>query len=141
MFLNIAKECLHDHLILSLFAVFLFVLFFIVFREVLFFMRDNSNLQNKQTISRLLKKTKFTDRNNEYLNLTTLEYYPYVPDDRFFFHFEINGTEVEYEVPCDLYDEAGDNNQFLFINYAVTQLSKKIKVRRVHLMHFSECLE
>jgi hypothetical protein len=106
----------------------------------LFFIRDNSNLKNKQTISRLLKKTKFTDLRNEYLNLTTLEYYPYVPDDRFFFYFEINGTKVEYEVPRDLYDEAGDN-QFLFINYAVTQLSKKIKVRRVHLMHFSECLE
>ncbi|TRZ51544.1 hypothetical protein D4R99_04220 [bacterium] len=124
---------------MSLFTVLLATILFLGIKYLLYSLKDNFGLEREQAVVRLSKKTKLIV-DSHFFNLTMLEYYPHASQEFFFFHFEINGTKVEYEVPRDLYDEAGDN-QFLFINYAVTQLSKKIKVRKVQLMHFSECLE
>jgi len=141
MFSDIAKECLHNHLILSLLLILLSGLLFIGIKYLSYWIRDNLGLKKEQSICLLLKKDKWEEPQLfPYVFFSypdSIDYHPNIPEVFLFFYFEINGKKVGYEVSKELYEKATDN-QSLSVTYVTTRFSQKIKVRKVSLISSTE---
>jgi hypothetical protein len=128
MFLNIIKDCLQDPVFLSLAMLFGLLLVVEFVRCAMYHIRDNFGLEDKREICKLVHKHKGPGYDDTAV-------YDWVHPEglclpQFLeFTFYVHGEKIVRDVPLLLEDVA--EGQYLAVTYAITHLSKKIKIRRV----------
>jgi hypothetical protein len=128
MFLDIVKDCLRDPVFLSLAMLFGLLLVAEFVRYVLYHIRDNFGLENKLEICELIKKYEGPGYDDtvvyDWVHPVGLCLPQFLE-----FTFYVHGEKIVCDVPLLLEDVT--EGQYLAVTYAITHLSKKIKIRKV----------